>query len=73
MVWGHFGVVTQICIFSFTSKYPNKSFILLDRIRLALLIDINYVPMDITIDVYRNRELEKCNFQYIFFEFEYFS
>ena len=62
MVWGHFEVLTQICIFSFASKYPNKGFILLDRIRLALLIDINYVPMDITFDVYKNRELDKCNF-----------
>ena len=62
MVWGHFEVLTQICIFSFASKYPNKSFILLDRIRLALLIDMNYVPMDITFDVYKKWELEKCNF-----------
>ena len=35
-------VLTQICIFSFASKYPNKIF-----------IDINYVPMDIRIDVYQ--------------------
>ena len=62
VVWGHFEVLMQICISSFAPKYPYKSFILLDRIRLALLIDINYVPMDITFDVYKNRELEKCNF-----------
>ena len=44
--YGGFGpffyVLTQICIFSFASKYPNKIF-----------IDINYVPIDITIDVYQ--------------------
>ena len=62
MVWGHFEVLTQICIFSFASKYPSKSYILLDRIRLALLRDINYVSMYITIDVYKKREFEKCNF-----------
>ena len=62
MVWGHFEVLTQICIFSFGSKYPSKSFILLDRIRLALFIDINYVPINITFDVYKNQEFEKCNF-----------
>ena len=39
---GPFYVLTQICIFSFASKYPNKIF-----------MDINYVPMDITIDVYQ--------------------
>ena len=37
-----FYVLTQICIFSFASKYPNKIF-----------IDIHYVPMDIRIDVYQ--------------------
>ena len=45
----------QICIFLFASKYRNKSVILLDRQGLVLPIYVKYVPMDITIDVYKNR------------------
>ena len=66
MVWVILRYSRRFVISHLLQKYPNKSFISLDRLELALLIDMNYVRMVITIDVYKHREVNKFNSHYIF-------
>ena len=66
MVWDCFAVTTQTWSFSLIFQFTNKSYILLDRQRLMLIHDINYVNVENEIEVYTNRELENVNFQKFF-------
>ena len=66
VVWGCFGVLTQLCTFSLAYRYLKKNYISLDSQNKMLHGDINYVNISNKIKVRTRRQFRNCNFSYIF-------